>query len=426
MNALILLLLAALQDPVVDFGPMVGHVGSDEARIWVKASGETSYFVVWSDRADLSNPRSSGEIKLDASTEFAGHVRIQGLSPSARYWYAPVLGGRMGAVAPYPSFMTAPPPGAKGKVRFAFGSCVGKDGVDAAACWGEMAERADFDLLLLLGDNHYADSTAPAKQRAAYASHRRPAGYREITRRTPTYAIWDDHDYGPNNSDGTTAGKEDSLRTFKEFWANPAYGEPDNPGVYFAFTRGDVDFILLDSRYYRTPNAAVEDGRKTMLGARQLAWLKERLAGSKAPVKIVGCGSEFQTQTQPDCWSSFLRERNEILAFIEEKGIQGVIFISGDRHFTAAYQVGGKHLEVTSGPLGSRPAQSREAPEMFYYNNVGKLYTVFEIDTAGETPAVTLEVYRAGEGRVWKRPFTWEEVTGAARIPRHSGPPPPK
>ena len=39
-----------------------------------------------------------------------------------------------------------------------------------------MAARGGVDVLLMLGDNHYGDSTAPAVQRRFYAEQRRPAG----------------------------------------------------------------------------------------------------------------------------------------------------------------------------------------------------------------------------------------------------------
>ena len=62
---------------------------------------------------------------------------------------------------------------------------------------------------------------------------------------------------------------------------------------------------------------------------------------------------------------------------------------------------------------------------MFFNFGEGKMYCVFEVDTGGknETPALTVEVFRAGEGLVYKRPLTWDEVNGRAKIPRL--PPPP-
>ena len=92
-----------------------------------------------------------------------------------------------------------------------------------------------------------------------------------LLRRIPQYAIWDNHDYGPEPTDKRLKNKEQTLEAFKMFWPNPAYGEADNPGVYFKFRRGDVDFFMTDDRYNRDPNNAPEDGRKSYLGAKQFA-----------------------------------------------------------------------------------------------------------------------------------------------------------
>ena len=189
-----------------------------------------------------------------------------------------LLEGRAQTVAPFPSFTTAPAPGTKGRQRIAFGSCVGESPAEAAAAWGEIAAHCEllpdaggFDLFLMLGDNHYGNTTQPAKLRTYYTAHRLSPGWREMSARRPVYAIWDDHDYGPNNSDGTQPGKEDSLRVFREFWANPAAGEPDNPGCYFTFQRGDMQCFMLDGRYHRSPNKMKDGPDKTMFGAKQLA-----------------------------------------------------------------------------------------------------------------------------------------------------------
>src|SRR6185295_5213382 len=98
----------------------------------------------------------------------------------------------------------------------------------------------------------------------------------------------------------------------------PAYGEKDNPGVYFKFGRGDVDFFMLDDRYHRDPNTAPEDGHKSQLGEKQLAWLKRELQASKAKVKVLAAGGEWETYGVPASWASFLRERDDVFKFIEE------------------------------------------------------------------------------------------------------------
>ena len=92
------------------------------------------------------------------------------------------------------------------------------------------------------------------------------------------------------------------------------------------------------------------------------------------------------------------------------------------RSFTAAYHVRGRFIEVTSGPLGSPGAKSKSVPEMFAYHDDGKFFCIYEIDTAAEPPAVTLEMWQTGAGLVEKRAFTWEQVTAGAKIEPHLPP----
>ena len=158
-------------------------------------------------------------------------------------------------------------------------------------------------------------------------------------------------------------------------------------------------------------------GHKSQLGERQLAWLKRELLASKAKLKVMAIGGEWETNGLATSWASFPRERNDLFQFIDENKITGLLLLSGDRHFTAAYQVAGKFIEVTSGPLGSKNVPPRATPEMWWNGGpTGKFYCVFDVDTARDTPQVTLEIYRASEGLVLRRAFTWDEVLGQTVI----------
>jgi alkaline phosphatase D len=252
------------------------------------------------------------------------------------------------------------------------------------------------------------------------------AGWRELAPRVPIYAIWDDHDFGPNNSDGTEANKADSLVAFKEFWANPGFGEADNPGCYFTFTRGDVQFFMLDCRYYRSPNKAPVGPEKTMLGARQLEWLKRELLASKARIKILATGSEWQTHSSDDSWKMFLDERNALFDWIEEQRIEGVILLSGDRHFSAAYHVRGHFLELSGGPFGSGNAKLKPNPERITGWDEGKLWFILDLDTTKDEPVIAYELWQAGGGRLERRELTWSQINGRENIDPSKPPKPPR
>jgi alkaline phosphatase D len=400
--------------PFVHAGPLVGHVTPTSVRLWAKASNQATLGFKLSKSADLADGRIVEGPALDEAASFTGQAEASDLQPATRYYYVPLLNGDEALPRPYPSFVTAPDGPAK--LRIAFGSCVGARDYHAAAAFGEMSARGGFDLFLMLGDNHYANTTRRDLLRDYYFMHRKVAGFEQIVRQTPTYAIWDDHDFGPNNSDGTTPGKADSLAVFQQWWANPSYGEPNNPGCYYRFTNSAIDFFMLDVRYYRTPNKTPDDGTKTMLGERQLAWLKHELSDSRAKFKIIASGSEWQTMTQPDCWSSFARERQEIFDHITKNNIEGIVLLSGDRHFTAGYQVQGRHLEFTSGPLGSGNATLRPNPERFTGSDEGKLWMVLDLDPTASPPQLAYEIYQAGGGLLERRELSYDEVNGRKKI----------
>ena len=410
----------------LELAPALGHVSSTDARIWAKSSEPAKLSVRIGTKPDLSDARTARGPKLEAGSGLMGEVLMNNLQPVTLYYYCVLLDGKPAMLRPYPSFTTAPPEGQPGRARVAFTSCVGYHGYDATAGYADMA-RTNADLLLMLGDNHYANTNDPGVQRKFYFDQRNTAGWRGLSRGTPIYAIWDDHDFGPDNSDGTLKGKERALQTFKEHWANPAYGEPDNPGVYFKFTRGNVDVFMLDGRYYRDPNKAKKIEHKTQLGPKQLAWLKRELLASKAAVKVLASGGEWQAYGTDDSWQSFKQERDDIFKFIEDNAIKGVLLISGDRHFTGVYQVEGKWIEVTVGPLGSAISTAKNTPDMFLNLSAtkGHFYCIYDLDTTASPPKVTLEIYRVGDGLVERRPFTWDEVLGVTKI-KTLPPPPPK
>ncbi|CAN5338290.1 alkaline phosphatase D family protein [soil metagenome] len=411
---LMLALVAPAPAAEIESGPMLGHVTGSEAHFWIKASGEATVGIRLSTTSDLEDYPLADEVKLEEASDFMATVKVTGLEPATRYQYQITLDGEPeGGPA---AFSTAPAEGEDGRVRIAFTSCIGREGALATAGWAEMAENADADLVLLLGDNHYADTTAREGQSAAYLDHRSVPGFRDLAPRVPIYAIWDDHDYGPNDSDGTADGKETSLATFQDFWANPSYGEPTNPGIYYHFQRSGIDFFMLDVRYHRSPNSAPDDDEKTVLGARQLEWLKDGLRASEAKIKIVASGSEWQMHGHRDSWTSFGRERAEILDFMRDEGVTGVLLISGDRHFTGGYQIRGEVIEVTSGPLGAQNYPTKNLPEMFLNQGEGKMFSVFEIDTAPELPKVQLEIHRAGAGIVERRDLTWPQILGEEKL----------
>jgi alkaline phosphatase D len=160
-----------------------------------------------------------------------------------------------------------------------------------------------------------------------------------VTRIVRHYTLahhWDDHDYGVDNGDKTYKGKLLARQALQEYF--PVY-ELGPHGDYQSFSYGQADFFLLDSRSQRDPNKEPDGPDKSMLDGDnygpdgQLQWLKNLLGASEATWKFIFSPVVFNpTPQKSDTWFSFMRERQEILDFVKEKGIEGVIVISGDLH----------------------------------------------------------------------------------------------
>ncbi len=199
------------------------------------------------------------------------------------------------------------------------------------------------DFMLWLGDNVYlreADWNSRTGIFHRYTHTRSAPELQPLLGAIHHYAIWDDHDYGPNNSDRSFYNKEISLEAFQKFFPNPGYGKNGKPGTNgnlgttAKFSWADVDFFLLDNRYFRSPNNRKHNKRE-ILGEEQIEWLIDGLVYSTAPFKIVVVGGQFLNPVQiSENHSNYPEETNRILELIAQEKIESVLFITGDRHFT--------------------------------------------------------------------------------------------
>lgn len=216
--------------------------------------------------------------------------------------------------------------------------------------------------MLWLGDNVYfreSDWSSKSGMQHRYTHSRHIPELKRLLANAPQYAIWDDHDFGPNNSDRSFINKELSKETFDLFWSNPTNEHPDLHGITTQFDWSDCQFFLLDNRYNRAPNDRL-DGDRTMLGTQQLEWFKEALLNSPATFKFVALGGQF-LNTAPvfENYSAngYDKERQEIIDFIYKHQIKNVIFLTGDRHHSelSVLESAGKPTiyDLTISPLTS-------------------------------------------------------------------------
>jgi alkaline phosphatase D len=147
-----------------------------------------------------------------------------------------------------------------------------------------------------------------------YTHDRALKGLQPLLRKGRHYAIWDDHDYGPNDSNKSLILEDESLTLFKRYWVNPSFGLPELPGVFTVVSYGDADLFLLDDRYYRDGDTMPDRADKAMFGPRQIAWLEDALLNSPATFKIIVAGGQMLNDFDVfEGWNHFPAERDSNL-----------------------------------------------------------------------------------------------------------------
>lgn len=405
-------------------GPMLGALGPDEATIWTRVNGKYPVEIEIDTDRRFKNPIIASQMLAKPKHDFVTVHKIRGLKSGQTYYYRVKVnhGDHLGAwarlvpdMAYMPPFKlkTAPALGKKTRFRMAFGSCARLQADARQQIWDAVA-LWEPDLFFWLGDNVYSDSESPVILAGQYRQQRSVVSLQKILRSVPQLAIWDDHDYGRNNHDRTNPMKKASLDVFRHYWANPSYGLPGTPGVFFSYHYGGVDFFCLDGRYYRDPDKDTDTADKTMLGSAQKAWLKDQLAKSNAPFKVLISGSGWSSAGGPgdDSWSGFMTERNELFDYIRDHDITGVFLLSGDTHVGEinaipwSEQGGYDFYDLVSSPLAQNTSQEYlcQQPEVRmrtpYSGSTN--FGIIDFDLTSGVPSLEFKLVNVQGGAVWE------------------------
>ncbi|MFC2125929.1 alkaline phosphatase D family protein [Bacteroidota bacterium] len=380
-------------------GPMMGNIASDHASIWVRTSGEASVKI---DIASVLKPGLKQSFYGNSVTDsdYTSIIKLTGLESFIEYIYDVYVDGNL--LYENGSFTTYPKENETANIRIGFGGGAGYTPWHERM-WDTLATRS-LDAFLLLGDNVYIDhpTRPPVQEYCYYRRQSRPEFHRFVSS-VPVYAIWDDHDFTIDDGEGGPdidypEWKRLVWNTFKNNWNNPYYGGgEEHPGCWFDFSIADVDFIMLDCRYYRENPQTVE--QPSMLGYFQKQWLKDRLLSSKGTFKVIGSSVPWATGTKPgsdDTWDGFPDEREEIFSFIEENQIEGVVLISADRHRSDAWKIdrpnGYTMYDFMSSRLTNIHTHEILPGSLFGYNKTCTFGTL-DFNTNLEDPKVVYSIF---------------------------------
>ncbi|WP_088284750.1 alkaline phosphatase [Ideonella sp. A 288] len=373
-------------------GVASGDPLADRVILWTRVTPPTGApvaldCVVATDTA-LSRVVARLSLATDASRDHTVKVDVAGLQPDTTYYYRFTADG---VASPIGRTRTLPV-GTASRMRIAVVSCSNfADGFFNA--YRRVAERADLDLVVHLGDYFYEGGNASgsyravepdgelvtlADYRARHALHKRDGDLQELHRQHPMVAMWDDHDIvsdaSATGSPSHAAGAEgtwadrvgNALRAYTEWMpvrvANPA----DLRQAYRGFAFGNlVDLLVLETRVAgRSPQlpgdatlpgtfrqrGAFTDPSREMLGRVQHDWVAGRLRTSTARWKFLAQGvmfAQLKIQAQrnadggglyanADQWDGYQPARDRLFQVLTGDGVappvRNVVFLTGDAH----------------------------------------------------------------------------------------------
>ena len=344
-----LLFISTYAQDLINSGPMVGYSTMQEVLLWVQTDEKAK---VHFEYYEIENPKirfKTDEIQTLKKSGYVAKLIADQVKPGKKYKYD-IFINDLKVERDYAmefqtqklwKWRTDPP-----DVSFVIGSCsyVNEPKFDRPGKpYGNNFEifnsinNKNPDFMLWLGDNTYLrepDWNSRTGFINRYSHTRALPELQPLLASTHHYATWDDHDFGPNNSDGSFWLKETASEIFKLFWANPNYDVTGNGGITGFFQWGDLDFFLMDNRYHRTSNNNFTEDRQ-LLGKDQIDWLINALTFSQAPFKFIAIGGQvLSSGAVYENYATYPEERKYLLDKIREAKIEGVVFLDGDRHHT--------------------------------------------------------------------------------------------
>lgn len=370
------------QKSLLQSGPMLGYSEMMEVLVWVQTKEAANVQMEYWEQGQSQKKLKTEVHQTQKNMAYTLKLIADQVEPSKKYDYQILINGKA-LKLDYPTtfqtqtlyqWRTDPP-----NFKMALGSCAynnepkyDRPGKGYGGDYQIFASIKDKnpDFMLWLGDNTYFREVDWYTWTGILHRHTHTRALPELQpllASTHHYAIWDDHDFGPNDSDRSFIHKDKTKKAFDLFWGNPSSGLPANDynGITTQFQWNDIDFFLLDNRYFRSPNRR-KTGEATILGKEQLEWLIDALVSSRASFKMVAIGGQVLTTVEN--WETYIHnhaeERAYLLKRIEEENLKNVVFLTGDRHHTELSKIvnsrGNAVYDLTVSPLTSGSGSLRE------------------------------------------------------------------
>lgn len=430
-SLLICLFIALHSLAQVQSGPMVGYSEMREVLLWIQTKQAAKVKFMYWEQGNPTQKMSTDEVLTQKDKAFVAKLIADQVQPSKKYDYELWVDGKKISFS-YPltfqsqtlwQWRTAPP-----SFKFAFGSCayVNDAPYDRPSAYG-----GDYDIYTAIyqqkpdfmvwgGDNTYLrEPDWNTRTGVLYRNtHTRSLPQLQpLLASTHNYAVWDDHDFGPNDSDRSFALKNMTSEAFRLFWGNPNY--VFEGACTSTFEWGDAQFFMLDDRWFRSPNNRKDD--RTYFGEAQIRWLIDALVGSKATFKFIVTGGQILNAAALfENYATYGEERALLLQKIAEANIPGVLFLTGDRHHTVLHRLNrfGTYplYDFTVSPLTSgagKPADAEKTTETYVAGtNVEnkRNFGMFEITGPEKDRVLKVTIYDVKGSQQWQREIKASEL----------------
>jgi PhoD-like phosphatase len=287
----------------------VGHTTPNSTTLWFALHGSIRpgdrYICELEQAAAPPQPRPLQTLTVSFAAAGTGHtavVEVTGLQPTTPYTYTLRLRAagdadqpRTGRVLARGEFITAP--ASADRLSLVFASCHSPTNEDSLNRWKALANRDDYDLMLLLGDQIYEDNIESlgndwfTRYMNRYHQFWTYWPIREVLRRTPTYRIFDDHDvkddWGTKPIDDPRERDRvlEALRAYRIFQHayNPG-GEHPTSNFFYSFRWGPAAFFVIDCRSLRS---IPPDGLHPILGRTQFEALRAWARGEAREADVI-------------------------------------------------------------------------------------------------------------------------------------------
>lgn len=349
-------------------GVASGDVG-EEATLWTQYRGLGNLMLaVWQVLPDESYSDLVIWTRVQPGGDGLVHVEVGRLEPGARHVFAFVEMRDQALVSrsPLGAFRAALADDAHQPLRLGASSCT-QHGF-ALDTLTHAAGRGDLDLYLLLGDTMYSGNTTTRDGfRSRWARDLSTSGYRQLRQSTSVLSTWDDHEVA-NNWDPETLEAAVFGEAASAFLDHLPVGRAARQaGRLWRKTRWGrtAEIFVLDTRSERRPSTRLGLNAQYLSRA-QMDWLKSGLAASPCTFKLImnsvpitNFPSAFDVVSN-DRWEGYWEARHELLSFIDNERIGGVLWLSGDFHFASCGRVspsgpGANAVELLVGPGAQTP-----------------------------------------------------------------------